>query len=1196
MKKKLLISLLLAAGISVFAQQDYNLLLKTGKFIPSQLTAGATSLHIADDEIGQSHVYRMVQFYEIPQNEAKRVLQEKGVNLIQYVPNNTYLAEVDIHTSLSELTTLGVRSVFRLAASYKISPELQSKELPAWAVSGNMIKVTVKSYSAHAFEEFKAYITQHNLEVLGSIDEINVLTVAIPIDEISKIAALPSVLYIEAIEAPGEKEDTEGRSLHRSNAIFQDGGVGRQYDGTGVSVALADDGAIGPHIDFEGRMVDESGVNSYGNHGDMTSGIMVGAGNLDPTIRGMASGAYLHYFDIGGYVHINQAVSHFNNDNVVVTSTSYSETNGGVYTSTTEAIDQQINQNPQLIHVFSAGNAGFSDHGYGAGAGWGNITGGRKAGKNVIACGNLNYLDALEGSSSRGPADDGRIKPDICSNGINQLSTDENNTYQTGGGTSAAAPGVAGVTTQLYHAYRENNGGANPETGLIKACMLNTAEDLGNPGPDFQHGWGRINALKAVRVIEDHRYMLDSVNQGGSNSHNITVPANVGQLRVMVYWMDVEGSTVASKALVNDINMQVVNPTATSFNPWVLDPTPTPSVLDADAVRGVDNLNNVEQVTIDNPSTGTYAVNVSGFSIPQGPQKYYVVYDFIYNTVELTYPIGGEGFAPGETETIRWDAFGTAGNFSLEYSITDGITWSPISSIVFGSTRSYLWNVPSVQSGQVKVRVSRGGSTSTSNRFTIVRVPTNLNVVSVCPDTITIGWSSISSISEYEVSMLGSQYMDSIGRTSSSTFKIGGLNVNEDHWFSVRAIGGDISGRRAYAIHQLPGVNSCVFSNNLAVSQIIKPFNKEVPTCISSNASPVSVKLANAGTNPITNIQLSYSVNGGTAVNETFTGTIAPGGNTTFTFTTPVDLSTAGTYNITVWSTWSSDQELANDTLSVSTLVYDGTSASLPMEQDFENFPDCIISNACETGLCDLAEGWRNGTNTQYDDIDWRTDAGGTTTGNTGPSQDFSPGTSTGKYVYLETGDVCNSKEAQLMTPCIDLTNAVSPSLTFGYHMFGTDMGQLYVDVMTADTLIKGYISPLFGNRGDEWKTGIVDLSPFIGEQVVITFRGITGSTGKTSDMALDAITISEPDGVSEFAQGMIRIVPNPSHGLFSIYLDPSVDVKNISIKNAIGQTISSDKVNTDFHQVNLSDYPSGMYYMEVTSGNVSTTYKLIKE
>ena len=117
--------------------------------------------------------------------------------------------------------------------------------------------------------------------------------------------------------------------------------------------------------------------------------------------------------------------------------------------------------------------------------------------------------------------------------------------------------------------------------------------------------------------------------------HVINVPATVGQVKVMVYWHDKEGRVNACTALVNDLNIQLTAPSGTTYDPWVLDPTPNASILDQDAVRGIDNLNNMEQVTLDNPSSGVYNLSVEGFAIPFGPQEYYVTYEFIMNN-EIT--------------------------------------------------------------------------------------------------------------------------------------------------------------------------------------------------------------------------------------------------------------------------------------------------------------------------------------------------------------------------------------------------------------------------------------------------------------------------------------------------------------------------------------------------------------------------------
>ena len=63
----------------------------------------------------------------------------------------------------------------------------------------------------------------------------------------------------------------------------------------------------------------------------------------------------------------------------------------------------------------------------------------------------------------------------------------------------------------------------------------------------------------------------------------------------------------------------------------------------------------MEQVTIDNTQSGTYNLNVGGYSIPFGPQEYFVSYEVISEDLKLTLPIGGESIVPGSQEIIRWD-------------------------------------------------------------------------------------------------------------------------------------------------------------------------------------------------------------------------------------------------------------------------------------------------------------------------------------------------------------------------------------------------------------------------------------------------------------------------------------------------------------------------------------------------------------
>ena len=180
------------------------------------------------------------------------------------------------------------------------------------------------------------------------------------------------------------------------------------------------------------------------------------------------------------------------------------------------------------------------------------------------------------------------------------MSTDENNTYQVGGGTSAASPGVAGISAQLCQAYKEMNSGQEINTALLKATLLNTASELGNPGPDYIFGWGRVNAMRAYDLLAGNNFIFDSVSQGQAKTFNLTIPANTSLAKVMVYWHDYEGNPSASKALVNDLNISMTDLSSTNYLPLILDPTPDEITLNNFAVQGVDTLNNAEQIQIEN--------------------------------------------------------------------------------------------------------------------------------------------------------------------------------------------------------------------------------------------------------------------------------------------------------------------------------------------------------------------------------------------------------------------------------------------------------------------------------------------------------------------------------------------------------------------------------------------------------------------
>lgn len=767
----------------------------------------------APSDAWQGQVFRIIQFEQLPTQQQKAALAAAGVRLLDYLPHNAWTAALPANLAHQRLSGLGIRSVQPVQATWKRAGELAQHQVPDhMRRAGGLVEVNVQYYAVLSPAQAAQALRQAEFQQAGKPDFPQQLRVLCRVADLDRLAALPWVSAVEPATPPAEPENYRGRTDHRANAIAADYGAGRHYDGRGVVVGHGDDGSIGPHIDFQGRF-DQTGVTSnQGQHGDHVAGIIMGAGNLDPRVRGQATAAFNQYFSYPNNL-TSAPAAYADQRRVRITSSSYGDGNNTGYTSFTRTVDQQTRQRAALLHVFSAGNSGTSNFGYGAGPGWGNITGGHKMGKNVVTVGNVTYTDALAPSSSRGPAKDGRIKPDVCAVGTAVLSTNSPNTYATSTGTSMACPGVSGVTAQLVHAYRTLNNQQEAPSALLKAALMNTAEDLGNPGPDFRFGYGRINALRAVRVLEQRTYLKDSVTTGQTKTHTIAVPAGKKELRVMVYWHDYEAAVNATTHLINNLNMQVAAPGGTGYNPWVLDHRPTVAQLNANAVRGVDSLNNVEQVTLENPAAGSYTVTVRGAAVPQGPQTYYVVYSYLEDGVELTYPLGGEGLVPGETEVIRWDAAVGTVPFSLDYTADNGATWTSIAATVAADQRHFDWTVPTgVASGRVRVRVTRAGASSQSAApLTVSPVPANLRLASVCSNSVRLQWDTLTTASAYVVYKLGAEYMDSVTTVTRTSVTLTGVGVGAEQWYSVRAIRASdgLRSRRTRALNQPARLLNC---------------------------------------------------------------------------------------------------------------------------------------------------------------------------------------------------------------------------------------------------------------------------------------------------------------------------------------------------------------------------------------------------
>lgn len=779
------------------AQKDYGIYLSAGAITVPEIDIStlAASSELSFSKFDE-YYYLYLQFDDVLSDAEKTNLQDIGVTLLDYLPNYAYLAKVSTAVNWSAVPA---RAVVLPKPAHKMSRILLSGNFPSYARHGDKVRILLLPYPGIPLAVFQNELSKWGYSN-ATIEKGN-LSLLLDASDIPALAKHPAIMYLDLPEAPPQAEGWVGNSAQRVNMLHA--GVNSGYDGKNVNIAIADDGTVN-HDDVRGRVAHYTTLDA-GDHGDMTVGITIGSGNLNPLALGVAPGALLHLYQIDNYPHLANAAQNFTQKGIVITSTSYGEGCGGFYSSDAQYVDNQIYQNKNLLHAFSAGNSGEDPcsplYGSIVGAGgirFSNITGGRKAGKNVITIGNVFHNDELLPSSSHGPTEDGRVKPDLCGQGQGNLTTDANNGYRLAGGTSAAAPAVAGTAALLYQAYREQNNGNNPTSDLIKAILLNTAEDIGRPGPDFEYGWGRVHAGRALQTIKNNWFQKNNLSQYASRTHVIQVPAGLKRLRVMIYWHDPAGALLSGKALVNDLDMSLQTPTGQNLRPWVLSSAPRLDSLTKNAYRGVDHLNNVEQITIDNPVQGSYSAVINGFLVPKGPQDYVLVYYFEQEELALTYPRGEENFVPGEVEVIRWDAIGKEGTFKLEYT-TDGLTWQPIASGIQGHLRYFDWTVPQAVTTKALLRISRNGKTSiTPTSFAIAHVP-DFSISYLSDNQATIRWQKVQAATGYTVYALGNQYMNPIGTTADTAF-VFNISLWQSNWYSVRATfdNGKV-GRRAYA-------------------------------------------------------------------------------------------------------------------------------------------------------------------------------------------------------------------------------------------------------------------------------------------------------------------------------------------------------------------------------------------------------------
>ena len=505
--------------------------------------------------------HHLVQLAAPPSEEWIRAIEAHGVDVVE--PISAYgLFVVGSPEEVSKLKSLHfVAWTGPFQPAYRLAPNLKGLKGRIQSVSVGVYPKTELPEVRAAIEKAGGTIREDRQTEASGDDIYGEFVADLDADKLPEMALLPAVRWIE-FRGPDVlfderscqvvAENLDGAAAPNTAPVigYQASLTALGINGAGVTIGIVDSGVdshnnAAMQADLAGRMaafVDNTGgtvTTDTNGHGTHVAGIAVGnaaTGDTDPQGfllgQGVAPASQFISINVigtgGPFMSDDNRVLNVWANGGRVSNNSWGLTNGAGsgYTARSRNYDQRV-RDPDpgtaglehLAIVAAAGNDGAAGAST-IGAPW--------EAKNPIIVGNSQNFRPGEGdvddirgirdSSSRGPAIDGRLLPTIVAPGTDIVSARSATTARpsypdTGGtvhlnhtrltGTSMASPHVAGICALLIEWWRNRTDGRNPSPALLKALLVNGAEDLvGGPDgaggnltniPNNNQGWGRVS-------------------------------------------------------------------------------------------------------------------------------------------------------------------------------------------------------------------------------------------------------------------------------------------------------------------------------------------------------------------------------------------------------------------------------------------------------------------------------------------------------------------------------------------------------------------------------------------------------------------------------------------------------------------------------------------------------------------------------
>ncbi|MEP0986786.1 S8 family serine peptidase [Ekhidna sp.] len=953
----------------------------------------------------------------------------------------------------------------------------------------------------------------------------------------------------------------------RANHLNIGGSLGLSLDGDNLTAHVWDGGATRvTHQEFDGpggtnRVTINDGVtslNANSFHAQHVTGTIVASG-VQAAAKGMAprANALTHDWnnDLSEATTEAAAGMLLSNHSYGYRASLVPDWYFGAYLDESRDWDALMYNSPYYLMVVAAGNDGNDNSSNGnplAGqSSFDKLTGHSTSKNNMVVAngqdanvnndGSFNSV-VINSSSSEGPTDDYRIKPDITGNGTGVYSTYDNadNAYNSISGTSMASPNVTGTLLLLQEHYNNVNG-SFMRAATLKGLAMHTADDAGISGPDVVYGWGLLNAKAAAEAISDNGNgaIINELSLSNGGSYTLNVDSDGSSpLMASISWTDPAGTANTGTAnqttpvLVNDLDIRV-SQGATTYNPYRL------TGINSNGT-GDNNVDPYERVDISS-ATGSYTITVTHKgSLSGGSQNFSLIVTGLgaSQPCTATTPTGLSASNVGSsTATLSWSAVSGA-TYDVRYRQTGTTTWTTQTSS--GTSLSLTGLTAQTQyEAQVRSKCSDGSNSaySTSVNFTTTEVQLNY-----CA-------SNGNSTNDEYISRVQLGTIDN--STGASTGGYGDFTAQST----------DLAKNASATITVTPTWTGTVY--NEAYSVWID-YNKDgdfldageqVWTQAATQTTPVSgsFTVPSSAVEGNTRMRVSMKYNGIPTSCEAFqygevedyTVNITGGGGDTQAPTAPTGLAASNVTQTTLTLNWNASTDnvgvtgydvyqgasnigtvtttSANITGLSAGTAYTFTVRAKDAAGNVSAASNAVNVTTQSAGMsCPVTEtlpysegfevndGW---TQVTGDDGNWVRDANGTPSSNTGPSS-AAQGT---YYMFLEastngsTGQIGSNATAILESDCFDLSGETAANFSFQYHMYGSNVGSLTAQASTDGTSWTN-IWTLSGNQGNSWQTVNVDLAAYLGGNVKLRMVGTTGN-GWSSDIAIDDLSVTAGGG-----------------------------------------------------------------------------------